>query len=188
MCSLRLVKTRGSLRECEWLRVRREKLKQFGGFRNNDGSSLAYISRILGVKMTDIETRAIDEVKRMHRAIADWVNGRTDPKGFEAEIANYLAPSFWIIQPDGSMTARTEIVGSLARAHGRNPEFRIVIEDAEAIASNDGLVVVSYIERQTGGKLTKASNARRSTGVFRVGDTIQHVLLQETWIEALWLE
>lgn len=133
--------------------------------------------------MTEIGTRAIAEVVRMHDAIEGWVTGRIPETRFEEDIAAPLSAEFRIIEPKGRIVLRDALLKGLFEFRGRNPRFRIVIEEAEVVVLRDGFVLVSYIERQTGAARAAATNARRSTCLLDVGERVNHLFLHETWIE-----
>ena len=132
--------------------------------------------------MTSNGEKAVAEVARLHAAIVGWVTGRLPQESFEDEIASYLAPGFRIVEPDGSMAHRDELMKGLYNYHGKNPDFQIKIENCEVVEERGDLVVVTYLERQTGATLAAATNTRRSTCVFTVGERATHMFLQETWV------
>jgi len=133
--------------------------------------------------MTPNGTKAVTEVSRLHSAIEAWVTGRMPKDCFAAEIADHLAPEFRIVEPHGGLVHREALINGLWGGWGKNPAFRITIEACEVVEAQQDLVVVTYLERQTGAKLAKPTNARRSTCVFRVGDRAMHVFLHETWVD-----
>ena len=133
--------------------------------------------------MTSIGERAVAEVARMHAAIEGWVTGRLPQESFQEEIAGYLAPDFRIVEPDGRIGERNELMQGLSNYWGKNPNFHIDIEDCQVVEERDDLVFVPYLERQTGATLAKATNARRATCIFKVDERVTHLFLHETWVE-----
>ncbi|MHA3980296.1 hypothetical protein ACW9UR_21715 [Halovulum sp. GXIMD14794] len=134
--------------------------------------------------MSEAGDRAIAEIVRLHEAIVSWITGRMPEDRFAAEIAGPLAPAFTIVEPDGQIQTRDEVLKGLFDFHSGNPDFHIAIEAPRVVAERDGLVVVTYIERQSGAKRSAASNARQSTGIYEVGETVSHLFLQETRLPA----
>ncbi|MCG6885140.1 MAG: hypothetical protein LJE62_15430 [Silicimonas sp.] len=126
--------------------------------------------------------RACDEVVRMHAAIEGWVTGRLQQDRFEEEIAGFLGPGFRIVEPDGRTAEREVLLKGLRDYWGKNPAFRIRIENSEILEERGGLVIVTYLERQTGASLAKETNARRSTCALDVGERVTHLFLHETWV------
>ena len=118
---------------------------------------------------------------RLHDAISAWIRGELPEDSFDTEIADALAPGFRIVEPDGAMLERETVVAGLRRGHGRNPEFRISIENAAIIAESAEFLIVTYLERQQGARLTASpDNTRRSTLVLLTGERLRHLFLQET--------
>lgn len=134
--------------------------------------------------MTVNGEKAVAEVARLHAAIEGWVTGRIPQENFEKEIARYLAPGFRIVEPDGRIGERGDLMKGLYNYRGKNPDFHIKIEDCKVVEERDDLVIVTYLERQTGATLAKPTNARRATCIFKVDEQVTHLFLHETWVEA----
>ena len=134
--------------------------------------------------MADTAGRVLHEISRMHDAIEGWVRGVLAEDAFEAEISGYIASEFQIVEPNGRIVTRDQAMNGLFKFHAGNPDFRIVIDEAEIISSKDNFVLARYVERQTGAKLADATNARRATCLFDVQKSVRHLHLHETWMEA----
>ncbi|MEL6167347.1 MAG: hypothetical protein AAFR35_01560 [Pseudomonadota bacterium] len=132
--------------------------------------------------MSDPANLAVAEIVRVHKAIMDWITGRMPEAHFEDEIADHLDPAFRIVEPGGKIVARDAVLAGLRSFHGGNPDFRILIDEAEAFATSGRQVLVSYIERQTGAAKAARTNARRSTALVDVGAKVRLLHLHETWI------
>lgn len=132
--------------------------------------------------MTEIGRSAVNDVSRLHDAIAARVTGRLPQDSFDEDITGYLAPGFRLVEPDGTIAHRDEILKGLDSYRGKNPDFRIEIANCEVVEERADLVVVTYLERQTGATRAKATNTRRSTCVLKVGDRATLVFLHETWV------
>ena len=126
----------------------------------------------------------IREISRLHDAISSWIRGDLPESRFESDIADALAPGFRIVEPDGALLTRKDVVDGLRRGGGSNPDFRITIEAAEVISRNGGLSVATYVERQHGAlRAPTPANRRRSILVLEAGERFRHVFLQETWLQ-----
>ena len=133
--------------------------------------------------MTDRTGQVLREITRMHAAIEAWVRGITAKEDFDEEISGHLAEEFRIAEPNGQIVTRDQAMTGLFGFHGGNPDFRIVISDAEIVMANADFVLATYVESQTGAKLASDTNVRRASCLFSVTEEVRHVYLHETWIE-----
>lgn len=95
--------------------------------------------------MSDIATDCINEIHRLHRAIAGWTTGAlpNTEEAFSA-FAGSFAPAFVIINPNGKAESATHVVPRFRERHGeRSRDFSIQItnEDVRDISNNRALVV-----------------------------------------------
>ena len=115
------------------------------------------------------EIAAIVEIERLHEFISGWYRGEYALDAFEAGFADALHPQFVNIQPSGAILAKAELTGPIRDAHGRNPDFRITIEEPQVVVEYPGVVVATYIELQQGARNSAPVNRRRSTVTFETG-------------------
>ena len=130
--------------------------------------------------MTDPFDRAHAEVVRLHAVIDAWFRGDLPTERFQPEFADALHPAFENIQPSGRALTRAELLGPIHDAHGRNPDFRITIEEPRLIGTWPGLILFSYVEAQTGARNSAPDNRRRSSVLFEDGPRLLWRYLQET--------
>ena len=129
------------------------------------------------------------EVRALHDFIAGWFRGDVarDANLFEAAFSARLALAFVNIQPSGAILSRDSLIGAIRSGHGRNPDFRIVIEDCTLRQVTGKCAIVTYTERQFGARNTSpADNARVSTVVFLLDDGDEQ-LDERRFARATWL-
>lgn len=129
--------------------------------------------------------QAVEEfIKALHLDLELWLLGRGDEHTFE-RIGQAHADEFRLSGTDGAVRNRLDVMELIRAAHGAESDsFRIAIENCEVIASEAGLVVASYVERQ---RLDdKTFNARRSTACLRVARDggLKMLYLSETSLPA----
>lgn len=129
--------------------------------------------------------QAVEEfIKALHLDLELWLRGRGDEETF-GRIGQAHADEFRLSGTDGVVRNRLDVMELIRAAHGvESDSFRIAIENCEVIASEAGLVVASYVERQ---RLDdEAFNARRSTACLRVARDggLKMLYLSETFLPA----
>lgn len=132
--------------------------------------------------MSTAAERAAAEIVRMHGAIESWVAGRLAEEDFDKEITDHLAPGFCLVEPSGALLKRDQMLPALREFRGRNPRFGIAIEDVEILMEQGDMVLVTYVERQSGVQEEEHGIVRRATCLLEVGDRITHHALHETWL------
>lgn len=70
------------------------------------------------------------------------------PDGDVGRLDAVLAPEFTIVSPRGVVSSRSETLDAVRGMHGRLPQLRIRIEDAELLADDSaaGLLLGRYVE------------------------------------------
>lgn len=133
-----------------------------------------------------LEARCRSEIVELHRFLEAWSNAElpaTDEAFFRFERA--LAPSFWLIGPDGEQAGREPIVAAIRAARGRWQGGRIRIENVRLHQAAAGLALATYEEwHEVDGETT----GRLSTVLFGSDDAAPNGLvwlhLHEVWIAA----
>lgn len=133
--------------------------------------------------MTSVTDTVRHEIEELHVFFTDWFNGTIDPSALETRLLARLAPEFVVVPPNGSLMTVKDLAGSIRQGHGANPDFRIQIRDVTVRFNAGDHVVATYTEWQTGARNSDhARNARISTVLLKMGDPIQWLHLQETWL------
>lgn len=134
-----------------------------------------------------IEERCEAEIVELHLFLEEWSNAElpdTD-KAF-ARFADVIAPSFLIIDPDGSQAGREPIVEAIRRAHGRWREApgKIRIENFRLHQAGGGYALATYEEWHD---LPGGGNGRLSSVLFGENESAPNGLvwlhLHEVWVE-----
>ncbi len=126
--------------------------------------------------MTDpIETQELlseirAEIEEVHRFISAWFRGEETPsaEAFSAGLADRFAPGLINIQPAGRVLTCETLLSSIQDRHGASPDFRIEIADvALRHVGGDGLVLATYVEKQSGARHSNPENTRISSVLMR---------------------
>ncbi len=137
---------------------------------------------------SEIEKRLETEILELHQFFEGWFTGRlanTDEN--YSRLSDVLAEGFEMISPQGSRTARADVVAGLRPAHGSWSENekpgRIWIRDIRSRAVGESHYLATYEEwQQTDG----APRGRLSTVLFREKDDapngVEWIHLHETWL------
>ncbi|MEM7424215.1 MAG: hypothetical protein AAF334_10870 [Pseudomonadota bacterium] len=123
---------------------------------------------------------AVEEIIRLHDFISGWFRGEIEPGEFDAGFGDALHPSFENIQPSGAVLTRSDLLEPILAAHGRNSDFRIIIEEPRVLATWPTLILATYVEFQTGARNSAPENRRRSTVLFEQQDRLVWRHLHET--------
>jgi hypothetical protein len=128
----------------------------------------------------DLRDRCAVWIGDLHRVIEDWLTGRSPRTGDAlAAFDSAHADRFTMINPDGTLLRRDELLPGFESAHGSVPELSIRIENVAVLHASADVVLVTYEEWQ-------GSRGRRSTVLLAVdgegpgGMRSRH--LHETWI------
>ena len=128
------------------------------------------------------------EVEALHTFFVDWFNGScsADDATFEARLASRLSDDFLYVMPGGTALTRAQLLSSLRRAHGSNPDFRITVHDVTLRFEGPDCLLATYTERQQGARNSEQSDNRRlSTVLFtRDGEQLRWHHIHETWMPA----
>ena len=126
-----------------------------------------------------------EEVLALHKFFEDWFAGRAaDDDAAFARCADALAPGFRLVNPDGELTERDDLLTRIRGAHAQYHDtyFHIRIEEIEQRDLADDLYLVTYQEwQETDGFWT----ARWTTALMRDSDDapgVQWLHVHETWI------
>jgi hypothetical protein len=133
------------------------------------------------------DTAAREEIVRLHRIIERWLSGRARVDGPDLdEFRAALAPGFTMVDPDGDVGQRDEVLAMVRAAHGVQPTIKIRICDVALVASDAArstVVVARYREDHHG--TTAQRPCRFATVVFIRDDHAPHgprwKHLHETW-------
>ncbi len=134
-----------------------------------------------------LEERCEAEIVELHRFLERWSNAALpDTDEAFARFAAVIAPSFLIIDPDGSEAGREPVVAAIRAAHGRWREApgRIRIENYRLHHAGGGLALATYEEWHD---LPGGGNGRLSSVLFGEDEAAPNGLvwlhLHEVWIE-----
>lgn len=126
-------------------------------------------------------TSAIDEILRQHVFIEAWLAGRPDTSWDAFETS--LDTGFSMVAPDGTVTARGELLDGFRPAFGAVPELTIEIRNAAVVDATPERVTVRYEEWQSA---PEANNRRVSTAVLGPDPAAPigwaWISLHETWL------
>ncbi|MBN4055060.1 hypothetical protein JYT15_00975 [Acidimicrobium ferrooxidans] len=132
----------------------------------------------------NIVKRAVTEILELHQFFVHWFTGElSDSDADFARIERALAEQFHIISPRGVTDAKPELLRGLRGAHGKNPQFRIWIENCQARFVSETLCLMTYEEWQESAGET---SARLSSALFAAApgcpNELQWLHLHETWL------
>ncbi len=111
-----------------------------------------------------------NEIVALHDFFTGWFNGTLpqDDALFNDNIGRRLVAGFVNIQPSGAVLERDALIGMLRSGYGKNPEFKITIEDVVVRQKLEGgLTLATYVECQTGAQNSQASNKRLSSVLMK---------------------
>ncbi len=106
---------------------------------------------------------AIDEVRRLHVFIEQWLSGGPVEEDGWQRFEDSLADQFEMVVPAGDIVSRAELLVEFSKAHGVASGVEIEIREAAILYSGGDLSVVRYEEWQLHESL---SNQRVSTAVL----------------------
>lgn len=130
--------------------------------------------------ISDDEALAIatQEIEAVHDFIGAWFRGEPEntDQVFKDGLADRLHAQLVNIQPGGQTLARADLLDPIRAAYGANPNFHIRISDVTVhfVFNDQGLILASYVEHQSGARnTTPADNDRVSTVLFNIADRTQ---------------
>lgn len=129
------------------------------------------------------------EIERLHRFLAEWLNGTLPGTEdvLKDGMTDYLHPGFINIQPAGVVLDRETILDQIRSAHGRSPEFRILIRNVRLhhVRGDGASLLATYEEYQRGARNSaRSENVRLSTAIFArtEDDRLTWLHIHETWM------
>jgi len=132
-----------------------------------------------------LRDRCETEVLELHRFFERWYLGEPDPHGEDfSRLSDVLTEDFRMVDPDGALVARSDLLTGIRASHGSKPEgFHIAIENLYYRMLGRGLAAVTYEEwHEEGGR----RRGRLSTAIFRehadVPNGVEWVHVHETWL------
>lgn len=138
------------------------------------------------VAVDPIEERCRREVVELHEFLEAWSNAELpDTDEAFARFQRVIAPSFVIVDPDGTVSDRAPIVDAIRGAHGRWHEMpgEIRIESYRLHHAAGGLALVTYEEWHD---LGERRTGRLSTALFGDSDGapngVEWLHLHEVWL------
>lgn len=122
------------------------------------------------------------EIEDLHVFFENWLGGvfAQDGAAFE-RLEQALAPSFVIINPEGTESTRDPLITGLYKGHGSRSGLRIQIKNPSLRFENDNVIVATYEEWQD---YAETSTARLSTVIFeKLGaEGLRWLHVHETWL------
>lgn len=131
-----------------------------------------------------MEFECIKSIKELHIFIESWLIGGIDKSKQKFQyFKDALGEEFIIINPNGSIQTKQDIVNDFWEAHGVQPEkFKISILDIKVRYESKNMCMLTYIEEQK----NTVKSARISTVIFQksaVKEQVYWAHLHETWVE-----
>jgi len=121
------------------------------------------------------------DIEDLHIFFEDWLGGNLAQTGANFErLERALAPSFAIINPEGTESPRDPLITGLYNGHGSRSGLRIKIKNPRLRVETDKIVVATYEEWQ---EYAGTATTRLSTVVFeKVGEGLRWLHVHETWL------
>jgi hypothetical protein len=132
-----------------------------------------------------LRDRCETEIVGLHRFFVRWYRGELDATGEDfARVSDVLTEDFRMVNPDGVVVARSELLTGLRRNHGsRSESFDIRIENVSYRPVGRSAAAVTYEEWQTEGGRARG---RVSTAIFREHSStpngVEWLHVHETWL------
>ncbi len=132
-----------------------------------------------------MKRRCRNEVEQLHMFFQDWFTGAVEDEDDNfARVSAVLADDFFLVSPRGQTHRKADILALIrALRAGRDPGFRIWVEDFELRQQAGDLAVATYRELQ---EIDGSTTDRLSTVVFRrapaTPNQVEWVHLHETWL------
>ncbi len=132
-----------------------------------------------------LRERCETEIVDLHRFFGQWYRGELDLTGEDfARVSDVLTEDFRMINPEGEVVARSELLTGLRRSHGsRSDGFRIRVENVSSRMIGRTAAAVTYEEwQEEGGR----QRGRVSTAIFREHSStpngVEWLHVHETWL------
>ncbi len=133
-----------------------------------------------------MQQNIITEVVGLHHFFQDWFNGvlPASERAFE-RVEQVLAPSFWMITPDGNFVRREALIEGLKAAHRTRQNMRIWIQNTAIQSKNGDILTETYEEWQ---EINDKTTARISSAQFEISPSapngVHWLHVHETWLAA----
>ena len=135
--------------------------------------------------MTAIEAEVRTEIEALHEFFVGWFSGALPESEFETGFTKRFDPEFILIPPAGSLLLLGDLVASVRRGHGSNPDFRIAIRNVKVRRELGDHVLATYEEWQRNALAsTPPDNARLASVIFKRGSPLRWLHVHETWMPA----
>ena len=125
------------------------------------------------------------EVIGLHDFFVEWMGAHIDrnPLAFE-RFANTTAESFFLVNPDGSVSERETLLPDLESTYGARPDFKIWIKDCQCRFVSENHCLITYEEWHD---LAGVGSSRLSSALFerREGtpNGVVWLSVHETWLD-----
>jgi len=132
-----------------------------------------------------LRDRCETEVLELHRFFERWYLGEPDPHGEDfSRLSDVLTEDFRMVNPDGEVVARSELLTGLRRNHGtRSDDFQIRVENVSYRMVGRTAAAVTYEEWHEEGGRTRG---RVSTAILREHSStpngVEWLHVHETWL------
>ena len=126
------------------------------------------------------------EIEDLHVFFETWLGGShpQNKTSFE-RLEQALAPSFIIVNPEGTLSARAPLIDGLYKAHGSHKGLSIDIKNPTLRFENAEIIVATYEEWQ---EYAETTTTRLSTVVFQKSmggeyfNGLRWLHVHETWL------
>lgn len=124
------------------------------------------------------------EINELHDFFQAWFASEVPQSQTEfGRVTHVLNDGFVLISPDGTMTARADLLEKIYAAYGGRPNFRIWIENFRLHHAEGGIAVATYEEWQT---IAEKTTARLSSAIFQTREDapngVAWLHVHETWM------
>jgi len=132
-----------------------------------------------------LRDRCETEIVDLHRFFERWYRGELELTSEDfARVSDVLTEDFRMINPDGEVVARSELLTGLRRNHGtRSDDFQIRVENVSYRMVGRTAAAVTYEEWHEEGGRTRG---RVSTAILREHSStpngVEWLHVHETWL------
>ncbi|MEJ8566457.1 hypothetical protein [Elongatibacter sediminis] len=132
-----------------------------------------------------VEQAVKHEIESLHEFFVGWFTGELPAERFDELFLHRMDEEMILIPPAGMVLNLQALSEMLRQSHGNNPAFRIAIRNVTVRRVWPDHVLATYEEWQRNALASEpADNGRISTVLFRRGDALSWLHLQETWLPA----
>ena len=123
------------------------------------------------------------EIENLHRFFVRWFNGEAQLEELESEFADHMDDDLFFMSPDGNQMGKEGLLAMFKGSLGKNPNFRIQIEDVQIRRELKEVIVVTYKEIQQGAKASNPpDNVRITTAILSKTQPFRWYHIHETWV------